>query len=57
MTKRALGPGAVCCGDPEACDVGCFAQPATALPDLELFDLDTVADELELDLSDEEVDE
>lgn len=32
MTKRALGPGAACCGEPEDCDLGCFTAPQAPAP-------------------------
>ena len=44
--KKALGPGATCCED-----------PCCGVPEPELFTLDEVADELGLDLDDEEDDE
>ena len=53
MSKRALGPGAVCCGEPESCDVGCFQeQPAPASAPEPV----TVDDEDAPELSDEEDD-
>jgi hypothetical protein len=54
MSKRALGPGAVCCGEPEGCDVGCFQQEPVATPAPAPVIED---DEDALDLFDEEVEE
>lgn len=45
-----LGPGAVCCGDPEGCLVQCAEKPL-------LYDVDDVAEEFDVDLTDEEEDD
>lgn len=50
MTDRALGVGAACCGDPEKCDLGCFAEPKAPARDKK-------ADAPVVELPEEEVDE
>lgn len=45
-----LGPGAVCCGDPSDCQVQCEQKPL-------LYAVDDVAEELDVDLIEEEEDE
>lgn len=53
MTKRALGPGAVCCEASEACEVGCYGPPPADGP----TPVDTEVDAPEPDPYDEEDDE